>query len=69
MAIQDTEIEEHIGYVTLERPVWKYYGNLHFRMEDSTGSSTLTNSGRLSAKADLYGGQFVTVSIGLCQDS
>ena len=63
VAIQDTEIAQHIGYVTLERPVWKYYGSLHFRMEDSSGTTTLTNSGRLSAAtASLSGGQFVTVS-------
>ena len=62
VAIQDSEISQHIGYVTLERPVWKYYGNLHFRMEDSSGTTTLTNSGRLSAAtATLSGGQFVTV--------
>ena len=64
MAIQDAEITEHIGYVTLERTVLQSYGHLHFKMEDSSGATTLTNSGKLSsATANLAGGTFVTVSV------
>ena len=62
LAIPDDEIMEHIGYETLELPVWKSYGNLHFKMEESSGATTLTNSGRLSAVTNLSGGTFVTVS-------
>ena len=62
VAIQDAEIAQHIGYVSIERPVWKYYGSLHFKMEDSSGATTLINSGRLTATSNLFGGQFVTVS-------
>ena len=42
--------------------MWKSYGNLHFKMEESSGAITLTNSGSLSAKASLSGGRFVAVS-------
>ena len=63
VAILDTEITEHIGYVTLSRTVLKSYGHLHFTMEESSGATTLTNAGVLSAAtANLSGGRFVTVS-------
>ena len=63
LAIPDDEIVEHIGYESLELPVWKSYGNLHFKMEESTGATTLTNSGRLSGVTTLSGGTFVRVSL------
>ena len=63
VAILDAEITEHIGYVTLSRTVLKSYGHLHFTMEESSGATTLTNAGVLSAAtANLAGGRFVTVS-------
>ena len=62
--MDDTEIVEHIGYVSLELPVRKSYGNLHLKMEESTGATTLTNLGRLvAATASLSGGKFVTVCV------
>lgn len=63
VAVPDYEISEHIAFDSLERTVLKSYGNLHFRMEDSTGATTLTNSGLLSATAKLNGGSFVKVNI------
>jgi len=61
--IEDAEITQHVGLVTVERPVSKAYGTLHFRMEDSIASTSLLNSGRLAGhKADRIGGTFVTVS-------
>ena len=55
---------EHIGYVTLELPIRKSYGNLHLKMEESAGATTLTNLGRLAtATASLSGGKFVTVCV------
>ena len=63
IAIEDSQIIEHIGYSTLEIPILKSYGNVHFRMEESLGATTLTNSGSLSATANLSGARFVTVSI------
>lgn len=59
IAVPDSEITEHIGYDNLERTILKSYGNLHFKMEDSAGAGSLTNSGILSATAALTGGSFV----------
>ena len=62
VAVPDSEISEHIGYDNLERTILKSYGNLHFKMEDSTGATTLTNSGIHGGTAQLNGGSFVKVS-------
>ncbi|XP_052268572.1 cartilage oligomeric matrix protein-like [Dreissena polymorpha] len=60
VAIPDTDISSHIGLVTLYRPVLKDYGVLHFRMEESVISGSLTNSGRFSGMSVRSGGDFVT---------
>lgn len=60
VAVPDTDITSHISLVTLQRPVWKDYGVLHFKMEEASGASTLTNSGLLSGTLILSGGRFVT---------
>ena len=63
VAVPDAEIASHISLVTLQREVWKNYGVLHFRMEESSGASTLTNTGIHTGTATLTGGSFVTVSV------
>ncbi|WAR01795.1 TSP3-like protein [Mya arenaria] len=60
VAIPDSDISEHIGLVTLQRPVWKDYGVLHFKMEDSLTSTNLTNSGWYTGNLQRSGGNFVT---------
>ena len=62
VAVPDSEISEHIGYDNLERTILKSYGHLHFKMEDSSAATTLTNSGIYVGTADLNGGSFVKVS-------
>ena len=62
IAVPNSEITQHIGDDNLERVLLKSYGHLHFKMEDSAGATTLTNSGvHTSATADLTGGSFVKV--------
>ena len=61
VAVPDSEISEHIGYDNLERTILKSYGSLHFKMEDSTGGTTLINSGLHTGTAQMTGGSFVKV--------
>ncbi|XP_052265940.1 uncharacterized protein LOC127868328 [Dreissena polymorpha] len=60
VAIPDADISSHIGLVTLQRPIWKDYGVLHFRMEDSVANDSLANSGRFAGMSVRSGGDFVT---------
>ncbi|XP_053385192.1 uncharacterized protein LOC123535922 isoform X1 [Mercenaria mercenaria] len=60
VAVPDTDISSHISLVTLERPMFKDYGVLHFKMEETAGTGNLTNSASLTATSDLSGGSFVT---------
>ncbi|XP_060555809.1 uncharacterized protein LOC132716530 [Ruditapes philippinarum] len=60
VGVPDTDIVSHISLVTLQRPVYKDYGVLHFKMEESPGVSNLTNSGLLAATSTLSGGSFVS---------
>lgn len=63
MAVPDSDITPHISLVTLERPMYKDYGVLHFKMEETAGAKNLTNSGSLSGTSNLSGGRFITVLI------
>lgn len=61
VAVPDTDIASHISLVTLQRPIWKDYGVLHFKMEDTSGATTLTNYGSHNGTISRSGGNFVTV--------
>jgi len=59
VAVPDTDISSHISLVTLQRPIMKDYGVLHFKMEDIAGSTSLNNYGSHNGTITRNGGNFV----------
>ncbi|KAK3597613.1 hypothetical protein CHS0354_030160 [Potamilus streckersoni] len=59
--VPDSEIDDHLELLTLKRPVLKGYANVHFEMEESPGTTTLTNSGILNIGGQINGATSVVV--------